>query len=378
MKKLILISFIAVLLIGLVVSGCKAPEPTTQPAPTPEPSPAPTTTEEPIRLIFACTAPEQGVEAEMIRWWNEELEKRSPVPVAVDIYWASSLAGHREMIEATQSGMADIGHTSCGIHFKNFPMLGRLGQMQLFNDKPASRIMTDTWLCSEVPEAAAEFEKNNLILLFNYGFANYHILSVVPARNLAELEGLKVRVQGPENAAIIKAIGGVPVDLQMPEIYDGMLKRITDATITDPDLATRFKLEEVGKYLIRVGIGANPIMMAAMNLDTWNSLPPEVQQVLSDLRTEFPARYCELLSRDMKEKTFKILDAAGVEIIDLPAADLDAIINHPDLIAIQESWPEVIAQDKPDVSVDRLEEIRQLFIQKLDENNTKYPDTFEP
>ncbi|MEJ2739977.1 MAG: TRAP transporter substrate-binding protein DctP [Dehalococcoidia bacterium] len=328
--------------------------------------------------IFASTSPEQGAEAEVTRWWIEELETRSPVPVTVDIYWASSLAGHREMIEATQSGMADIGVSSCGIHTQVFPMMGTLGQIQLFNNKPVSRIMTDQWMYNEVPEAVAEFENNNLTALFLYSLANYHILSVVPARNLAEMKGLKVRVQGPENSTIIKAIGGVPVDMQVPEIYDGMLKRITDGTLCDADLATRFKLEEVGKYFIRIGVGSNPVMTAFMNLDTWGSLPPEVQQVLVELRAEFPVRYCEAISRDMKEITFQIFEGAGVEIIDLPAEDMETIKNHPDIVAIEDNWAANVAQNKTGVSVDRLEEIRQLFLQKLEENNTLYPDTFEP
>jgi TRAP-type C4-dicarboxylate transport system substrate-binding protein len=364
----------------LLTTACAepAPAPAPAPAPSPEPAPAPAPAPEPVKLIFANTAPETGIEGDTYRWWLDELDKRTGGAVTIEVHWASSLAVMPEMLETVQKGVADLGQLVPPFFGTVFPLHGNLDGMYVFNDKPLARMMANEALDKEVPEAAAEWGNAGLVRLFSYSLGNYHVSCMKPVRSLADFEGLKLRATGPMNPVIVEAVGAAPVGITSAEMYDALLKGTVDGGVTDADMMIRFKEYEVAKYLIRLNIGANPMLTTAMNMEAWNKLSPEVQQVFLELRDEFPPVYTEGFDKRMKEETFVVLQDAGVEVIDLPAADMETLKNLPDIVAIQEGWVDWILEKKPELSRERAEEIRQLYLTRLEEFGKLYPDTLEP
>lgn len=98
---------------------------------------------------------------------------------------------------------------------------------------------------------------------------------------IADLKGLKIRVP-PLTRFFVKEVGGEPVTLPPGEVYIAVDRGTVDG-FTWPyfDGFTNFGWQKIIKYVIdeplyRNGVGIN------VNLDKWNSLPEDVQEIMID------------------------------------------------------------------------------------------------
>ena len=377
LKIFIGVCLVLVILATLVAVAC-SPKPDTTPTPSPTPSPAPEPAPEPIKLIFAATDPEDSITGDAYRWWEAELDKRTNNAVDIEWHWNNSLVVMPEMLEAVTSGVADMGNFVCPYFGNVFALHGALDSIILFSDKPLAKLKANEALDNEIPEAAAEWEAAGLVRLHSWGPFNYHMSSIKPIRTLADFSGLKIRATGPINPVILKAAGAVPVGFTHNELYDALMKGTVDGSLTDYDLMFRFKEAEITPYVTRLSIGANPMLSTAINMNAWNKLSPEVQQVFMDLREEFPDIYAEYGAKQFLEVSIPNLYEQGIEIIDLPPAELESLRNHPDVLGIREGWVDWILERKPELSRERVEEIKQFYWDKLQEYNKVYTMTLEP
>lgn len=368
---------VLVILLTLVTFAC-SPKPDTTPTPGTTPTPTPAPAPKPVKLIFAATDPEDSVTGDAYRWWEEELNKRTNNAVDIEWHWNNSLVVMPEMLEAVTSGVADMGNFVCPYFGNVFALHGALDSIILFSDKPLAKLKANEALDNEIPEAAAEWEAAGLVRLHSWGPFNYHMSSTKPIRTLNDFKGIKIRATGPINPVILKAAGAVPVGFTHNELYDALMKGTVDGSLTDYDLMFRFKEAEITPYVTRLGIGADPMLSTAINMKAWNKLSPEVQQVMMDLRDEFPDKYAEYGAKQFLEVSIPQLYEQGIEIIDLPPAELAKLQSDPSILAIREGWVDWILEKKPEMSRERVEEIKDFFWNKVQEMNKMYPMTLEP
>jgi TRAP-type C4-dicarboxylate transport system substrate-binding protein len=370
---------VLVILLTLVASAC-SPKPSTTPTPgpTPTPAPAPAPAPEPVKLIFAATDPEDSVVGDVYRWWAEELSKRTNGAVTMEWHWNNSLVVMPEMLEAVTSGVADLGNFVPPYFGNVFALHGALDSIILFSDKPLAKLKANEALDNEIPEAAAEWEAAGLVRLNSWGPFNYHMSCVKPIRTLKDFKGIKIRATGPINPVVLKAAGAVPVGFTHNELYDALMKGTVDGSLTDYDLMFRFKEAEVTPYVTRLFIAANPMLSTAINKSVWDKLSPEVQQVFLELRDEFPDKYAELGAKQFLEVSIPNLQKEGIEVIDLPPAELASLQSNPAILAIRDGWVDWILERKPGLSRERAEEIKQFYWDKVQEMNKMYTMTLEP
>ncbi|MEJ2739791.1 MAG: TRAP transporter substrate-binding protein DctP [Dehalococcoidia bacterium] len=379
MKICIGLCLVIVMMAALVASACTPKSDTTPtPSPTPSPSPEPAPAPAPVKLIFAATDPEDSVIADAYRWWESELNKRTNDAVDIEWHWNNSLVVMPEMLEAVTSGVADMGNFVPPYFGNVFALHGALDSIILFSDKPLAKLKANEALDREIPEAAAEWEKAGLVRLNSWGPFNYHMSSIKPIRTLDDFKGIKIRATGPINPVILKAAGAVPVGFTHNELYDALMKGTVDGSLTDYDLMYRFKEAEITPYVTRLFVAADPMLSTAINMDAWNKLSPEVQQVMLDLRDEFPDIYAEYGAKQFLDVSIPKLYEDGIEIIDLPPADLEAIQTDPSVLAIRDGWVDWVLERKPELSRERAEEIKQFFSDKVQEYNEVYTMTLEP
>jgi hypothetical protein len=120
------------------------------------------------------------------------------------------------------------------------------------------------------------------------------------------------------------------------------------------------------------------MLSTAINKSVWDKLSPEVQQVFMELRDEFPAIYAEYGAKQFLEVSIPNLKKEGIEIIDLPPAELASLKNNPAILAIRDGWVDWTLERKPGLSRERAEEIKQFYWDKVQEMNKTYTQTLEP
>ena len=73
-----------------------------------------------------------------------------------------------------------------------------------------------------------------------------------PVKTLEDLKGLKIRATG-QMTEVIKALGGVPIPLEMPDVYDALRRAVIDGVTVDLSTLKYWKFAEVAKYVTATG-----------------------------------------------------------------------------------------------------------------------------
>ncbi|NLL20247.1 MAG: hypothetical protein GX263_00725, partial [Firmicutes bacterium] len=100
-------------------------------------------------------------------------------------------------------------------------------------------------------------------------------------------------------------------------VYEAMSKGTIDGLLVSSEVLESFKIADVTKYTTYVPcIGNQYNFYIAMNKDKWNSLPEDIQQIFTDLRSEYEERM-GLGWIDMNRAGFHLAIEQGAEYITL-------------------------------------------------------------
>jgi TRAP-type C4-dicarboxylate transport system substrate-binding protein len=93
---------------------------------------------------------------------------------------------------------------------------------------------------------------------------------------LADLQGRKIRVFNKTMADFLNAVGGTTVSLPFAEVVPALQRGVVDCGVTGTLSGNTAGWPEVSDYLYPLYMGWS-INYQGVNLDSWNSFPPELQ-----------------------------------------------------------------------------------------------------
>ena len=276
-SKAVVATTIMVVVIGLLFIGGCAPKPTTT---TPQ-------TTEVINLIFDDDA--QSTTTIMARtnlWFCEQVEARTNGRVTFTHYYMNSLTKGAECLDGVSSGVSDVATLICGYnpqkHFLNqVPFAVPFG--------PEDNVLAlSAWnqLREACPEVDAESEKFNVKVLFPYVLGPYILEAKTPIHTLEDLQGKKILISGEWGAKMIESLGAVPLGLPTPERYVALQTVAADGSVLGYDISLGFKLYELCKYTTLTGFGSWMAGLCVINMDTWDSLPKDIQEIMIEVGKE--------------------------------------------------------------------------------------------
>jgi len=105
---------------------------------------------------------------------------------------------------------------------------------------------------------------------------------------LADLEGKKVRASGRMTAKFLEALGAEGVNVSFSEVPGALQKGVVDCAVTGAGSGYSAGWWEVSTHLMAIPLGGWDSVVTAMNMDKWNSLDAETQELIStQIKTEF-------------------------------------------------------------------------------------------
>jgi len=160
------------------------------------------------------------------------------------------------------------------------------------------------------------------------------ILSREEIPNLADLDGLKVRVWRDLDGDLIRALGGEPVYMPIAEVYTAMQRGVVDALNTGPQAMASNSMWEIGKFYYAVRLEPSGAWNC-VNTEKWMSLPPEYQTVLMEEGVAAQKRVQDKYDglADAEKAT---LAANGIAINEPSQAEIDAWRDAA--MAIWDKW----------------------------------------
>ena len=97
--------------------------------------------------------------------------------------------------------------------------------------------------------------------------------------SLADLKGLKIRVNNLMEADTLQQFGAVPVVLPINQTSDAVSSGAIDAATSPPEMLFAFGLGRVTTYHYMIGLGAVPTALV-MNRKKFESLPVQAQSII--------------------------------------------------------------------------------------------------
>jgi TRAP-type C4-dicarboxylate transport system substrate-binding protein len=112
-----------------------------------------------------------------------------------------------------------------------------------------------------------------------------------PLDGVDDLEGLKVRAPEGLIQQVFAAAGAVPVNLPYAEVFTALDKGVIDAADSTVFSTNQSQeLHKAGNHPVYPGFHSMPLVEVSMNLDVWNSLPADLQEIMTvsvrDLATD--------------------------------------------------------------------------------------------
>ncbi|MBQ9421401.1 MAG: TRAP transporter substrate-binding protein DctP [Lachnospiraceae bacterium] len=183
-----------------------------------------------------------------------------------------------------------------------------------------------------VDSLETEFNQKLLSILIQPG---YEIFSSSPITTAADLDGKKIGGSG-RNLLWLEGTGAIPVQANMTEAYTSLQTSLIQGTIQAPYWGLKAKFQDVTGYMTNIGLGCNSGVLLTANLDKWNSLPAEVQEIITEVATELE----EVQAEHAAETTayaYEECEKAGLEITEMTeeekAAWVNMLPNLPDTAA---------------------------------------------
>lgn len=233
-----------------------------------------TTEEASIELSFAGLMPAASPwETDVMIPLLEEIDKQTNGRVKITTYPGSTLLEGGKIYDGVAIGAADMGHESLSWvngRFLVSDILKKSG-VPFESGEAASRTFKD--LVARLDPK--EFHDVKVLMLICTGPGNLH--TVKPVHTLEDLAGMEIRCIGSD-APSLTALGAKPVSMSHQDGYEALQKGIVQGTLASDETLQTWHNAEVTKYTTLTPFMYNGLQAIVMNLDTWNSLPEDVQE----------------------------------------------------------------------------------------------------
>ena len=285
----------------------------------------------PIKLKVAYWGPKATHYFAGVDLVLEELERRTNGRLSFERYYSGSLVGAREIPDALENGIADIGTVLSAYYPAKFP-LANVGSLAGLNYHLWPVMMAYYQTYRDVPEFKGQLERRGIRMMMPMGYGPYYVWSKKPIETIEDLKGLKFRSVG-DQAKLLAELGVTPVGMTPPEIYDAVSKGTIDGLLGDWDIAHGYKLYDIAKFHSLLPVGSSAAFLA-ISTRTWNKLPADIQKILED----FVPEATRIFATDYEITGFgeaKIAaSAAGVKVVPVKPGVAEKVLE----VASRVSW----------------------------------------
>jgi TRAP-type C4-dicarboxylate transport system substrate-binding protein len=238
-------------------------------------------------LSFASYNPQDSniskFEVEAIK----RIEEQSNGRIKIDAYWNGTLLDAMDTWSGTASGLADISYyyitLSSGVQTVGevFTQYYAYKAPDMVNTLTGFRQVLDT-----IPEIRQEAEAANLYILDVLGpsGACYIMTKDVAVQKPEDMRGMTVMAQG-RYSDVLQSVGASGVSLPPSDWYTSLERGVVDALTMNWSGVRNFGLEELGKTYVTFGDNGGLYcggQAYLVNLDTWNGMPSDLQQIVVD------------------------------------------------------------------------------------------------
>lgn len=263
-----------------------------------------------ISITYSSALPEGGLNLGF-EWWADELERRTDGAISSSRHYSASLMGAIPTLPALAGHRIEAGYMAAAYFPGDFPLWNVAGvPFQTYD--PVAQVRAFYELYKENEAFRAEWDRNGVHLLLLQPLPHGIMGSREPIENASGLEGTRLRMIGYV-AAALEELGVETVGLRPAEVYESIQRGVVSGYGAWPfDLIPVSGLHEVAPYHYDLGFGHYASAAIGVSKRWWDSLDPNVQDLMTEVAEEFMFESGLPLVVDMEKSACdRILESGG-------------------------------------------------------------------
>ncbi len=249
-----------------------------------------------------------------VKYMGTVLAKLTNGKHTIKVFNNSALGAEKDTIEQAKIGAVAMTRVNIAPMNNICPTTVVPTMPFLFHSKEHMRRVLDGPIGEEILKSC---EAQGFIGLAYYDSGSRSIYTVKkPVKSLADMKGLKVRVQQSDLwVALLEAMGANATPMPFGEVYTGLKTGLVDAAENNYPSYESSRHFEVAKYYAKTEHSMAPEVLL-FSKKVWDTLTPDDQKALRQAAKE-SVPYMRKLWDEREEKSLAVVKAAGAEIIEV-------------------------------------------------------------
>jgi TRAP-type C4-dicarboxylate transport system substrate-binding protein len=264
----------------------------------------------PVGHFFA----EQG-----LKFWLAEVRKRTNDAIDLQHYPAEQLGKAKDMLQLAMTGVADIAYVVPSYVSDKMPLM-TVSELPGLSSSSCQGTEAFMKLARGGLLDQKELAPNGVVVLFSAVLDPYQAYGTRRFDSLDGLKGMKLRTAGGAQAALVRALGGVPVSMAAPETYEALSRGTIDGVIFPTASLIAYDLASRLKGATQDASFGSVVLTYAMSRKRFEQLPADVRSAMLAAGDAAARNVCAWLDGNAATLRTKIA-AAGVNYIRLGDAD---------------------------------------------------------
>lgn len=262
-----------------------------------------------MNLKYGFIAPPTHPEVKAGEAFAKYVKEQTKGEITIDLFPLGQLGSERSMVEQVQSGTLDMMDCTTAVLSNFVPQVALFDLPFLW---PSRGVAYSVLGDSEFFKIFSDVFPEKGMVAIGYGENEMRDLTNVKreVRTPADVKGLKIRVmEAPIYLETWRLLGASPVPMPFPEIYNALQQGVIDAQENPILTSVLMKLTEVCPYATITNYSLTETIRL-VNIDLWNSLTPEQQQIFRE-GSEMMAKLNREIGMKMVTEVVAKLEAEG-------------------------------------------------------------------
>ena len=260
----------------------------------------------------ADTQNEDYPTVQALRYMGSLIAESSGGRHQIRVFHSRQLGEEKETIEQTRVGAIDLNRTNVAPIGAFVPAMNVLAMPFLFRSIEHLQKVLDGPIGSEILNSFEPFGFVGLAFYDSGARSIYN--SVRPVRSIADMKGLRLRVQQSELMSdMIRALGAEPVELPYGQVLTGLSTKLIDGAENNwPSFVTTDHYKYAGYYTLTEHTMSPEVLV--MSRTAWESLSSEDRVIFRDAARR-SSQFMHEKWRDLELQSRRRAEAAGVTIV---------------------------------------------------------------
>jgi tripartite ATP-independent transporter DctP family solute receptor len=260
----------------------------------------------------ADTQNEDYPTVQALRYMGSLIAENSGGRHQIRVFHSRQLGEEKETIEQTRVGAIDLNRTNVALVGTFVPAMNVLAMPFLFRSIEHLQKVLDGPIGSEILDS---FEPYGFVGLAFYDSGARSIYnSVRPVRSIADLKGLRLRVQQSELMSdMIKALGAEPIELPYGQVLTGLATKLLDGAENNwPSFVTTGHYKYAGHYTLTEHTMSPEVLV--MSQKAWASLSADDRKIFREAAIR-SSQFMRKMWKDLEDRSREQAKGAGVTIV---------------------------------------------------------------